>query len=245
MNKKKILVFHNVEELAENLAGLLKKTMDETPDGKFTTIALSGGSTPKHIFDYVSSNHSEKIHWNKALFFWVDERCVSPEDESSNYLMTRLHLFDKLNVPDKQIFRIFGEADPLGEAKRYGRIITKKLPVKDGFPRFDLVLLGIGEDGHTASIFPGNIMLFKSERICEIVVHPQSQQKRITLTGSVINNARNIVFLVTGAEKAEIVAQILQKGENSDLPASFVKPVNGKLFWMLDEAASKLLTKIP
>jgi len=235
-----IQVYDNIQELAERLIFLLQKIIDETPEREFTTIAISGGSTPQLIFDYISSN-SENINWNKTRIFWVDERCVSPEDEGSNYRMTRLHLFDKINIPEKQIFRIIGEADPALEAIRYSKIITDNLPNANGLPRFDLVLLGIGGDGHTASIFTGDTDLFNSEKICESTVHPQSRQKRITLTGKVINNAGYIVFLVTGSEKAIVVAKILQDDERVNLPASFVKPFCGKLYWFLDKLAAKLL----
>jgi len=197
--------------------------------------------TPKRIFEYISSSDQGVVNWNRIRFFWCDERCVSPDDDESNFHMARLYLFKNLDIPAHHIFRIFGEADPPSEAIRYSRIISRNVPIKRNLPEFDLILLGLGEDGHTASLFPGNTGLFYSENLCEVAIHPQTGQKRITLTGTVINNARNVVFLVTGPEKAKIVADLPDDNETRRFPASLVHPGNGTLTWLLDADAARLL----
>jgi len=241
MEKKNIKIFQAVNDLAKFALERLAEKMGESPEGKFYTVALSGGTTPKQLFEYMFLHGQKAENWNRILFFWSDERCVMPESDESNYRMARLCLLDKLNIPEAHIFRIHGEADPIEEAQRYSRVLSENIPFLNGLPCFDLILLGLGEDGHTASIFPGNTQLFQSERLCEAVKHPQTGQQRITLTGPVINNAADVVFLVTGLGKAEIVSNVLNTVKN-DFPASLVSPVHGRLTWLLDkDAASRLL----
>ena len=241
MNPKEIIVLPTVEKLADFIVALLSKEIAEPRNSEFISVALSGGSTPKKIFEYISSHNSGLVNWNKVKFFWGDERCVPPDDNESNYKMTRLSLFEKLNIPEKNIFRIFGEDQPDNEAVRYGKIISENVSIKAQLPSFDLIILGLGEDGHTASIFPKNTELFYSTTVCEVATHPQSGQKRITLTGPVINNAKDIVFMVTGPDKAKMVANIIQENEEPKLPASLVNPTNGTLMWLLDSEAARLL----
>jgi 6-phosphogluconolactonase len=241
MNQKEVIVLPTVEKLAGFIETLLTREIAETKDGEYISVALSGGSTPKKIFEYISSHDTGRMNWNKVTFFWGDERCVPPEDNESNYKMARLNLFENLHIPEQNIFRIFGEAEPDQEALRYDKIISENVTIEDKLPRFDVIMLGIGEDGHTASIFPGHTEMFYSTNNCEVATHPQSGQKRITITGPVINNAKNIVFMVTGPDKAQIVADIIEDKTGALLPASLVKPANGKLTWLLDTEAAKLL----
>lgn len=243
MNLKEIIVFSSAENLANYAASLLKMKIDETPDGSYFSVALSGGSTPKRIFNAIASLEKGTTNWAKIRFFWGDERCVVPDNDESNFKMTRLNLFDKLNIPAENIFRIHGESVPESEAVRYGNVIAENVPFVKGLPCFDMVLLGLGEDGHTASIFPGSNALFHSTHLCKAVAHPLTGQQRITLTGSVINHAKNVVFIVTGTAKAAIVARILQEGEKTGLPASLVSPSDGNLTWLLDAGAAALLNE--
>lgn len=236
----KIDVSKSVDELSEKVAKLLQSGADATEN--YFTVALSGGSTPKAIFRYLAQNYKDKILWKKIKFFWGDERCVPADHPDSNYLMTKENLFDKIEIPAENIFAVDGVNDPTNEAVRYSSVITENIEMKNGFPKFDLVLLGLGEDGHTASIFPNQMNLLNSENICEVAQHPVLNQKRITLTGNVINNAEQIIFLVTGTGKAKMIDTIINKKNDFEkLPASFVKPKQGKLTWMLDEAAASLL----
>lgn len=202
-------------------------------------IALSGGSTPKIVFDELAANFQKDIDWRGVHLFWGDERCVAPTDDQSNYKMTLEHLISKIAIPKENIHRIKGENDPEYEAKRYAEVLEEVLPKSNSVPLFDLVILGMGDDGHTASIFPHEIALWHSKKYCEVAEHPHSGQKRVSLTGRIINNADTVVFLVTGASKAEKFTQIKnQTGNFEHYPASLVKPSSGRLLWFLDEAAA-------
>ncbi len=202
-------------------------------------VALSGGSTPQLLFDVLAADFKNKIDWTKLHFYWGDERCVPPGDPDSNFGMTKNHLFDHVAVPEKNIHRILGENEPLPEAGRYGREIEKNLPQANNLPCFDLIILGLGTDGHTASIFPHQMELLQQKEICAVATHPDSGQKRVSLTGPVINNAREVAFLVTGAGKKEKIGEIMhQKGNWRSYPAAFVQPTDGKLHWFMDEAAA-------
>lgn len=230
----KIIISADVEELASRFARILKDDVNNSAN--FFNLVLSGGSTPGVVFDFLSSNCKTEIEWNKIRFFWGDERCVPPNNNESNYLMTYERLFSKVEIPEKNIFRIEGERDPESEAQRYSRIILQNVPSVNNFPLFDLVMLGLGEDGHTASIFPDNLELINKENICEVTEHPTSRQRRITLTGKVINNSKKVIFLVTGKNKNTIVDTIVNRKEGfGKLPASYINPINGELIWLLDK----------
>ena len=202
-------------------------------------IALSGGSTPKIVFDELAANFQDDIDWSKVHLYWGDERCVDPTDDDSNYKMTVAHLLSKINIPEGNIHRIKGENKPDEEAKRYADVLDEKLPKSNEIPQFDLVILGMGDDGHTASIFPYEIELWDSDRFCDVAVHPDSGQKRVTITGKVINNAETVAFLVTGSGKTEKFTEIINKtGNYKQYPSSLVNPKSGNLLWFLDEAAA-------
>lgn len=205
-------------------------------------IALSGGSTPKIIFEVLASNYKEKIKWEKLHLFWSDERCVSPEDDESNFRMTKKYLLDHIEIPEGNIHRIKGENDPKIEAERYAQEIEKTVSSANGFPRFDLVMLGIGEDGHTASIFPDQMHLLDSDKICDVAIHPSTGQKRVTMTGRVINNSNAVIFLITGKSKAVILKEILEE-KKKIYPVEFINPLSGNLHYYIDKEASALLDK--
>ncbi len=231
-------------EMAEAFAAELKNIMDERPvDGSNINIALSGGSTPKILFNVLSEEYPGKIDWEKINFFWGDERCVLPTDEESNYGMTKKYLLDKIEIPERNIHRIVGENQPDKEADRYAREIDENiLTISNGLPEFDIIILGMGPDGHTASIFPNKLELFQAEKVCAVAEHPSTGQKRITLTGKVIKNSKRVIFMITGSEKAEIVKNILEKKSGyKKYPAAHACPVDGLYEWYLDEQAAKLL----
>ncbi len=209
---------------------------------KFVSIAVSGGNTPKLVFSVLAEKYSGSVDWNNVKLFWVDERCVPPDDDESNYGMTEKILLSKINIPPDQIFRMRGEADPLKEAKRYSDLIRHHVIHKNDSPVFDIIILGMGEDGHTASIFPGDEKLFSETKNCAVAVHPSTGQKRITVTGKVINNSRSVFFLVTGSNKSRIVYEIYRNSEDSRLfPASHVKVPGGKITWFLDYESGKYI----
>lgn len=205
-------------------------------------IALSGGSTPKLLFDILAADYKSSIDWKKLHFYWGDERCVPPNNEESNYLMTRKHLFEHIELPQANVHRILGEDNATEEAENYGNILMDQLPIVNDLPQFDLIMLGLGEDGHTASIFPHQMDLLTSDKICAVANHPTSGQKRVTLTGPVINNAKGVSFLVTGSGKKEKVDSILKGKDNHEqYPAAHISPKSGGLTWWMDEAAFELI----
>jgi len=238
-----VKIFSSPLELVEKFAEEMVKMINESANKrKPFSIALSGGSTPELLFTVLSNNYSESVPWNYVHMFWGDERCVSPDNTASNFGMTFRSLLSKIVIPAINIHRIRGEDDAQKEASRYSEEISLFTRKRDGMPLFDLVLLGLGEDGHTASIFPGHLELLDSDRICDVAFHPESQQKRITLTGRIINNADSVAFLVTGWNKNKIVEKILKKSQSAlYYPAYFIVPVYGRLAWFIDQEAGSLL----
>lgn len=236
-------VFPTPLDLAESLASRLSKSIDSAfKRNSLITIALSGGNTPKLLFSVLKDNYADNINWRSVHLFWVDERCVAPDDKESNYGMTAELLPLKTAIPPGNVHRIRGEDDPGTEADRYSREILKYTGLRNGLPEFDIVILGMGEDGHTASIFPGNMDLINSKKICEVAIHPVTGQYRVTLTGPVINNAKDIIFMVSGSNKASVVAEIIgSKPKRMNYPATYINSVNGSTTWYLDSEAAGLL----
>ena len=226
-------IFKNNEAVAEAFAEFLQKEIEKTEK---INIALSGGSTPKVLFDILAKKYADKIDWKKVHFYWGDERCVPPTDDESNYKMTDENFFQLTNIPPSNIHRVLGENDPTEEADRYGKLIEWNLFLKNEVPVFDLIILGMGSDGHTASIFPHQIELLKTDKTCAVAMHPESGQLRITLTGKVINAAKQVHFLVTGTSKKTVVEEIFSKtGNYKSYPASYVEGAE----WWMDEDAGK------
>ncbi|GAA5510307.1 6-phosphogluconolactonase [Novipirellula caenicola] len=205
------------------------------------TIALSGGSTPKMLFEIWGKEYADKIDWSRIHFFWGDERCVAPDDSDSNYGVAKTLFLDKVQIPAENVHRVLGEADPDEERLRYENEIYGHVDIdENAVPQFDLILLGMGTDGHTASIFPHQSQFLKSPQVCEVAIHPESAQKRITLTGPVLNRAKKVAFLITGGDKAEVLAQVIKKeGDFANFPASHVEAAD--LTFYVDEAAAASL----
>ena len=226
-------IFKNNEAVASAFADFLQK---EITKAEKINIALSGGSTPKVLFDILAKKYADKIDWKKVHFYWGDERCVVPNDNESNYKMTNEKLLQHINIPPENIHRVLGENDPTEEANRYGNLIEWNLFLKDGLPIFDLIILGMGSDGHTASIFPHEIELLEVDKTCAVAIHPESGQRRISLTGKVINAAKQVHFLVTGASKNSVIKEIFSKtGNYKNYPASYIEGAD----WWMDEAAGE------
>ena len=234
-----VKIYKDKQEVAERFSNYFA---DFVRGKEIVHVALSGGSTPKLIFDVLAEDFGNDIDWNTIHFYWGDERCVPPDNEQSNYKMTLEHLFSKIEVPKENIHRVLGENDPIGEAMRYANLLEINLDRVEGIPQFDLVILGMGDDGHTASIFPHEIDLWDAQDHCVVATHPDSGQKRVSINGTVINTAKEIVFLVTGENKAEKVDEIHNQKEGyKKYPAALVNPKSGKLIWFMDsEAASQL-----
>jgi 6-phosphogluconolactonase len=212
-------------------------------------IAISGGNTPKRTFELLA-NPAEKflaaMPWAKIEVYWVDERMVPPDDKDSNYRMTREALLDKVPVKPAQIFRIEGELAPEQAAARYESAIRNHLRLEGAQgPRFDVLALGMGDDGHTASLFPHTDAINEMIRIAVANHVPQQKDSwRVTLTWPVINEASDVFFLIAGKDKAQPVHDVLLgKYDPETLPSQLIRPRNGKLLMLLDRDAAALLPK--
>jgi len=211
--------------------------------GRFA-VALSGGSTPKNLYSLLAAGYTD-FAWNRVFFFFGDERHVPPTHAESNYRMVNEALFSKVAVPPGNVFRVPAEnPDADAVAAAYEAQLRKFFEIKAGeFPRFDLILLGMGPDGHTASLFPESAALAEQTRLVVANWVAKFNTHRITFTFPVLNHAAEVIFLVSGAEKASIVHQVLEGRNTPSLPAQQVQPTNGKLLWMLDEPAASQLTR--
>ncbi len=233
-----LIVYKSPEILADKVSDLLMEAVAQSTTEQYH-LAISGGSTPNILFTALAKKYPQSALWQKTHFWWVDERMVLPENPESNFGVARKLLFSQIDIPEKNVHPIRGEEDPFQECGRYARQIKDALTLKDGWPYFDLIFLGLGEDGHTASIFPNQLQRIGSDEICEVAQHPVSGQYRITLTAKLINHAATIGFLVTGSNKSERLSEIWSNDKKAtQLPASFIHPENGKLYWLTDEQAA-------
>jgi len=233
-------IFETPENLAQQFAEDFYKLVEKVyTDGRIIHVALSGGSTPKIWFEVLRKNYATLIAWENIHFYWGDERMVPSKDKESNYGEAKRILFDHISIPPANIHPILGENDTTQELERYSSILDLNLSQQKNLPVFDLMILGMGDDGHTASIFPDQMEILNSKNLVELAYHPVSRQKRISLTGSVINNSRQIIFLITGSEKAPVLAKILNKtGNYKDYPTAHIRPVSGKVEYYLDKEAA-------
>jgi 6-phosphogluconolactonase len=239
-----VQIFKDAAEVArataERFIELGREAMTER--GRFA-VALAGGSTPKRVYELLASNdYREQLVWSKVHIFFGDERCVPPDDAESNYRMANEALLSRVALPEENIHRINGIGDAVANARLYEDEMRTFFN-DAAWPGFDLVLLGMGDDGHTASLFPGNEVLGEREAWVRGVWVEKLDAHRITLTAPAINSAAHIIFLVTGENKAERLAEVL-KGASDPLrlPAQLIKPLNGSLAWLIDEAAAARLT---
>ena len=215
--------------------------------GRFSLV-LSGGTTPRPLYELLAAPpFSSSLDWNKVEFFWGDERVVAPDDKTSNFRMAREAMLDKLKIPAAHIHRIRAEGSDLEAAARsYEEEIERVLGQVAGVgrrpPHFNLFLLGMGPDGHTASIFPGTEALEETERWVIPVDVPSLGVKRITMTPPLINSAHFIIFMVTGGSKADVVADVLQGPRDTRrCPAQLIHPLTGEVIWFADRDASAKL----
>ncbi|MCF8357244.1 MAG: 6-phosphogluconolactonase [Prolixibacteraceae bacterium] len=234
-----INIFKNTDEIAEAFAKILFENLKKQENAP-VHIALSGGSTPKTIFSYLSEKYGSELANDRFHFWWGDDRCVPPSHNDSNYKWANELWLKPIGIPQKNIHRVKGENEAEKEAVRYSEEIIKHVPLENGFPVFDIMLLGLGEDGHTASIFPNQMELLESDKICEVASHPITGQKRITLTGPVINNSNHIILLAVGEKKAAKVREVIVDQKKS-LPAGNIMALNGKLTWLLDKFSAQKL----
>ncbi|MGC8833004.1 MAG: 6-phosphogluconolactonase, partial [Armatimonadota bacterium] len=208
-------------------------------------VALAGGDTPRGLYILLSREpYVSAVSWKRILFFWGDERAVPPDNAQSNYRMAVDALLSRVPVQPENVFRIRAEAENLeAAASEYEELLRRTLPHSaNGVPVFDIVLLGMGADGHTASLFPGSPALQERERFAVAVYVPQINQRRITLTYPVLNSARRLVFLVSGESKADALAKATAGPYNPEnIPAQGIQTSSGDVLWLADADAGKLL----
>lgn len=245
--KKEIAICRNVEEMNLRAAELFIQLADQAASSRDRfAVALSGGSTPRALYILLASpQFRSRVPWPKVHIFWGDERCVPPDHPESNYRMAREALLDAVPIPSQNIHRMPGEyEDHARAAAEYERALKTffKVP-EDAWPRFDLILLGMGDDGHTASLFPETPGFAERERWVADNYVAKLGTHRLTLTAPVINHAANVVFLISGKAKAPVLKEVLE-GEYQPhrLPSQLVRPEGGKLLFILDQAAAKELT---
>lgn len=238
-----ILVCEDLLALSTAAAERFRKIAHASIDARGSCFAaVSGGSTPKRLFSLFAQEYKKTIMWQNVCIFWADERCVSKEDDESNYKHAVLLWLSKVGIPKRHIYRIEGEADPAVEARRYEESIKKAFHVQD-IPVFDIVLLGMGSDGHTASLFPGSESLHERNRLILPVYSEQQKQNRITMTLPILNNARHIIFMVSGSSKARVLSEIIEHPDKRRrYPAGLIQPTHGDVQWLVDREATVHLT---
>jgi len=240
-------VYPDGEALARAMAEQLLAAAQEAVAARgVARIAISGGTTPKRMFEMLADPAAAEFAvfpWEKTDLFWVDERCVPPDDKDSNYRMTRLALLEKVPLAADRVFRIEGELDPELAAARYESAIRNRFRLEGAqLPTFDLIALGMGPDGHTASLFPHTAGIHELTRIAIANHVPQKETWRVTLTSPVINQGRKVVFLIGGADKAEVLAGVLGKTYAPETwPSQLIQPKSGQLLMLLDKAAAAQL----
>jgi 6-phosphogluconolactonase len=232
-------IFADPEELAQGAAAeFVARGAEAVAQRGLFTVALSGGSTPKILYKLLAGeSFCDRVPWSQTHFFWSDERHVPPDHPDSNYRMADEAMLAHVPVPETNIHRIHGEnPDAAAAARDYERTMIEV--THRALPRLDLILLGLGTDGHTASIFPGSEVLLNTTHLVAAPWVEKLKTYRITMTLPLLNNAAAVLFLVSGADKAEIVQEVLEGPKQ--YPAQYVSPTNGELLWLLDkEAADK------
>jgi 6-phosphogluconolactonase len=239
-----IWVYDNMESLSQAAAGLFSRLARQAvgDHGKFS-VALSGGHTPCYTYELLASEaFYSRIPWAQVHVFWGDERCVPADDPRSNSHMARQAFLSRVLIPPDQIH-------PISCAQKPAEAVTQYEAVLRGFfgdqsPRFDLILLGLGENGHTASLFPNTSVLEEEEQWVAEVYVAEQKMHRVTFTASLINQAAAVAFLVAGAGKSQVLQQVLEgPSDPKRLPAQMIRPKNGQLMWLVDEEAASLISR--
>lgn len=243
-----IRVAKDIRELSRMAAREFAERAVEAVDRRGTfAVALSGGSTPESLYDLLADPEEtfvDRVSWNNSHFFWGDERHVPPDHPQSNYRMANNRLFSRVSIPKENVHRVQAE-DPDADraAEKYGLAIRDFFRLRNGdWPRFDFILLGLGVDGHTASLFPGTSILHEKKRMVAAEWIEKFESYRISMTPPVLNHAACVAFLVSGDGKADAVREVIRGEFRPDrFPAQLIRPVNGRLIWYLDRAAAARL----
>lgn len=242
--KPEIRVFADPKQVARAAAAEFARLAETAvAERGHCSVALAGGSTPRSLYSLLAEDAiwNRQIPWDKLHFFWGDERHVPPDHQDSNYRMAYEAMLARVPTPPSNVHRIAGEEpDAQKAADAYQRELRGFFQLEPGqLPRFDLVLLGMGPDGHTASLFPGTTALLEKERLVAATWVEKFNTYRLTLTLPVLNNAANVIFLACGAEKTAVLHTVLGKGAGpAQYPAQLIQPAHGRLLWLLDDAAA-------
>ncbi len=240
-----VQVFEDLETASRAAARIFVGTGGQAiAQRKRFLVALSGGSTPIRLFQLLASEYRAQVDWDKTHLFWADERCVPAEDPESNYGQARRILLEAVEIPETNVHPIIGSLAPHEAATKYAQVLQQFASQPLRWPRFDLVLLGIGEDGHTASLFPRSPADPDSPTLAVIAHYRGRPADRVTLTPRVFNSSSLVLFMVAGRNKADILAAVL--GDRHDrvlYPAQRIDPKGGKVIWLVDEAAAGQLGK--
>ena len=235
-------VWESPEAVAQAAARLFSDAVYSAVQARgVARIAISGGTTPKRMFQVLAGDaFASSLPWDKVQLYWVDERAVGPTDPESNFRMTNENLLSKVPLPAENVHRMEGELPPEEAADRYETVLRNSMKLEGAeSPAFDLLLLGMGDDGHTASLFPHTAGLEEITRLVIANHVPQKDTWRITLTAPVINQARSVAFLIEGAAKAKVLAEVLTGPRDIDrLPSQLIRPATGQLSFFLDVAAA-------
>ncbi|MGD9318658.1 MAG: 6-phosphogluconolactonase [Desulfobacteraceae bacterium] len=243
--KPEIIITGDPTQLAETAANIFATTAKNcVTQTELFTVAISGGSTPRHMHRLLAKDaYSSDMPWEKIHIFWVDERCVPVDDPASNYGLAKEDFLERIPIPLEHIHPMPGTVPPEEGAKRYQDEMEGFFQNgQEDFPVFDLIFLGMGKDGHTASLFPGAKSPSESDRWVIAVKCGSPNVYRLTLTYDVLNRAKRVYFLVSGKEKAPIVRTVLEN-KDAHLPAQKIQPMQGKPTWLLDNEAASLLSK--
>lgn len=240
-----IRVFADGDEVAREAARRFIELANASIDARDRfSVALAGGSTPKRIYELLAGEEMrEQINWSNVHVFFGDERCVPPDDAESNYRMANEALLSRVNLPEQNVHRMRGEGDAVANARLYEDELRAYFE-DENLPSFDLIMLGMGDDGHTASLFPGTTALDVQQAWVTANWVEKFNTFRVTLTVPAINHARCVMFIVTGANKAERLFEVLYGArEPQRLPSQLIQPQQGSLEWFLDEAAAAKLNE--
>ena len=240
-----VRVFQDLEALSRAAAELFTTCAKRcvAAQGRFT-VALSGGATPRRLYTlFGSTPYRENVEWKHTHVFWADERCVPGDHPESNFKLAVDAFLSSVTMPKENIHRIKGEEGPRRAAQDYEQDIRSFFgPAL--FPVFDLIILGAGEDGHTASLFPGSASLHERTRLVLPVYLKPPKLNRVTLTLPVLNKAAQVLFLASGRAKAEVVSAVLEGDDGQHYPAGFVRPIHGGVTWFIDKEAGERLRRL-
>lgn len=243
MNNRQIKILPDVQALHQAAASEFSRcALDAIAARGHFSVALSGGNTPRGAYEMIAARPSSQLPWDKIFIFWGDERHVPPDHPDSNYRMAREALLSRVPIPAQNVHRVRAELDALEAAKDYERQLQIHFRLKpDELPRFDLIMLGLGDDGHTASLFPGSAALGETQHLFVANWVEKFRQYRLTFTLPVLDHAAEVLFLVSGGGKAPVVRDILAPHSEQKYPAQRVQPETGALLWLLDQDAANLL----